>query len=156
MLFVSGVERLETAIAGLSAANLDLADKPGEWTIRQMVHHVAEDGDAWSMPLKKAIAISGAPIRFEGFPGNDVWATAMAYDKRDIANSVALLKAHQYVMVELARHFIKTWDSRYIVIVDEQGKEVQKVTVGQIIHMVTEHLLEHVVAIEGIKQKYGI
>lgn len=155
-LFLSGADRLETALAGLSAANLDLTDKPSEWTIRQMVHHVADDGDAWSMPLKKAIAISGAPIRFEGFPGNEAWATAMDFDKRDIAHSVALLKAHRQVMAELARHFIAGWDSRYIVIVDEQGQEVQKVTLGQIINMVTEHLLEHVEAIESIKRKHGI
>ncbi|MFC1996566.1 DinB family protein [Chloroflexota bacterium] len=111
-LFLSGAERLETILASLSAASLDLAAKPGEWTIRQMVHHLADDGDALSMPLKKAIAISGALIRFEGFPGNDVWANAMAFDKRDIANSVALIKAHRQVMAELARYFIDDWDSR--------------------------------------------
>jgi hypothetical protein len=155
-LFLSGAERLETTLAILSAASLDLAAKPGEWTIRQMVHHVADDGDAWSMPLKKAIAISGALIRFEDFPGNDVWANAMAFDKRDIANSVALIKAHRQVMAELARYFIDAWDSQYIVIVDEQGKEVQKVTIGQIVNMVTEHLLEHVDAIEDVKRKHGI
>ena len=155
-LFLSGAERLERALASLSTASLDLAAKPGEWTIRQMVHHVADDGDAWSMPLKKAIATSGALIRFEGFPGNDVWAKAMAFDKRDIANSVTLIKAHRQVMAELARYFIDAWDSRYIVIADEQGQEVQKVTVGQIVNMVTEHLLEHVEAIEDIKRKHGI
>ena len=155
-LFLSGAERLETALAGLSAVDLDLTDKPGEWTIRQMVHHVADDGDAWSMPLKKAIATSGALIRFEGFPGNDAWATAMAFDKRDITHSLALIKAHRQVMAELAGYFIDAWDSRYIVIVDGQGQEVQKVTVGQIVNMVTEHLFEHVEAIEDIKRKHGI
>jgi hypothetical protein len=154
--YMEGVERLENAIAGLSAANLDIADKPGEWTIRQMVHHVADDGDAWSMPLKKAIAISGAPIRLEGFPGNDAWATAMDFDKREIVNSMALIKAHQQVMDELARYFITFWDSRYIAILDERGQEVQRVTVGQIIGMVTEHMIEHVTAIENIKQRHGI
>lgn len=156
VLFLSGAERLEAVLAGLSPASLDLAAKPDEWTIRQIVHHVADDGDAWSMPLKKAIAIPGAPIRFEGFPGNDVWANAMAFDKRDIAGSVALIKAHRQVMAELARYFIDAWDSRYIVIVDEQGQEVQKVTMGQIVNMVTEHLLEHVDAIEDVKRTHGI
>jgi len=155
-LFLSGAERLERTLASLGTASLDLAASPGEWTIRQMVHHVADDGDAWSMPLKKAIATSGALIRFEGFPGNDAWANAMAFDKRDIANSVALIKAHRQVMAELAHYFVDAWDSRYIVIVDEQGQEVQKVTVGQIVNMVTEHLLEHVDAIEDIKRKHGI
>jgi len=155
-LFLSGAERLETAVAGLTESSLDLACTPGEWTIRQMVHHVADDGDVWSMPLKKAIATCGAPIRFEGFPGNEAWAEAMAFNKRSIAASLDLIKAHRQVMAELARYFIDDWDSRYVVIVDEQGQEVQEVTLGQIIGMVTEHFLEHVAAIESIKQKYGL
>jgi len=155
-LFLSSAERLETAVADLTETSLDLANSPGEWTIRQMVHHVADDGDAWSMPLKKAIATCGVPIRFEGFPGNEAWAEAMAFDKRDIAASLGLIKAHRQVMAELACYFIDDWDGRYVVIVDEHGREVQEVTLGQIIGMVTEHLMEHVAAIEGIKQKYGL
>ena len=155
-LFLSGAQRLESAVAGLSSASLDWADQPGDWTIRQIVHHVAEDGDAWSMPLKKAIATPGAPIRFEGFPGNDAWADAMAFDQRDIANSLALIKTHRQVMAELARYFSDAWDRGYIVIVDEKGQEVQKFSVGQIVNMVSEHLLEHLEAIEDIKRKHGI
>ena len=155
-LFLSGAERLEAAVEGLTEANLDLSNAPGEWTIRQMVHHVADDGDAWSMPLKKAIATPGAPIRFEGFPGNDAWAEAMAFDRRGIEASIGLIKAHRQVMTELARYFIDGWDSRCVVIVDEHGKEVQAVTLGQIISMVAEHLIDHVVAIEGMKKRCGL
>ncbi len=154
--FLAGAERLQTALEGLTEANLDLSNAPGEWTIRQMVHHVADDGDAWSMPLKKAIVTPGAPIRFEGFPGNDAWAAAMAFDKRGIAASLGLIEAHRQVMAELARYFIDGWDSRCVVIVDEHGKEVQAVTLGQIIGMVGEHLMEHVAAIEGVKKRHGV
>jgi hypothetical protein len=152
-LFLSGAERLEAALEGLTEASLDLSNAPDEWTIRQMIHHVADDGDAWSMPLKKAIATPGAPIRFEGFPGNDAWAEAMAFDRRGIEASLGLIKAHRRVMAELARYFMDGWDSRCVVIVDEHGKEVQAVTLGQIISMVAEHLIDHVAAIETIKKR---
>jgi hypothetical protein len=155
-LFLSGTERLEAAVEGLTEASLDLSNAPGEWTIRQMVHHVADDGDAWSMPLKKAIATSGAPIRFEGFPGNDAWAEAMAFDRRGIQASLGLIKAHRRVMAELACYFMDGWDSQCVVIVDEPGKEVQAVTLGQIISMVAEHLIDHVTAIECIKKRNGL
>ena len=155
-LFLSGAERLEAAVEGLTEASLDLSNAPGEWTIRQMVHHVADDGDAWSMPLKKAIAISGAPIRFEGFPGNDAWAEAMAFDRRGIQASLGLIKAHRQVMAELVRYFIDGWDSRYVVIVDEHGNAVQEVTLGQVISMVAEHLADHVTVIEAIKKRHGL
>ena len=121
-----------------------------------MVHHVADDGDAWSLPLKKAIAIPGAPIRLDGFPGNDVWAEGMAFDKREIDNSLALIKAHRGVMAELTGYFMDAWDSRYVMILDSEGREVQKVTVGQIVNMLSEHLFGHVEAIEDIKRIHGI
>ena len=73
-LFTSGADDLEQAIQGLSETELDYAGTPDGWTIRQIVHHIADDGDAWSMNFKKALATPGAPIRFEGFPGNDAWA----------------------------------------------------------------------------------
>jgi acetyl-CoA carboxylase alpha subunit len=40
-------------------------------------------------------------------------------------------------------------------IVDEKGQEAQKFTVGQIVNMLTEHLLEHLEAIENIKRKHA-
>ena len=76
-LFASGADNLELAIRDLSETELDFSGTTGGWTIRQIVHHIADDGDAWSMNFKKALATPGAPIRFEGFPGNDAWAEAL-------------------------------------------------------------------------------
>jgi len=154
--FILSADRLVQAVKDLSETELDLAHMTNGWTIRQVVHHVADDGDAWSMPLKKALATPGAPIRFEGFPGNEAWANALAFHKRPIQNSLALLKAHRQVMAELASYFVDVWDCRYVTIIDSAGKEVQKVTVGQIINMVTEHMLEHADMIETIKKENNL
>jgi hypothetical protein len=43
-----------------------------------------------------------------------------------------------------------------VVIVDEHGKEVQAVTLGQIISMVAEHMMDYVAAIEGVKKSHGL
>ncbi len=153
-LFTSGVSRLETAVAGLSETDLDWVSAPGEWSIRQIVHHVADDGDAWSMPFKKARATPGAPIRFEGFPGNEAWAEGLAFDKRPIVTAVALMRAHRRVMAELAEYFSGEWE-RCVSIVDSEGHIVQQIGAGQIIRMLAEHLNEHVSNIEALKQKQG-
>jgi hypothetical protein len=153
--FTSGADRLEKAITGLTEQELDNSCAPGEWTIRQMVHHVADDGDAWSMPFKKALVTPGARVRFEGFPGNDVWAAALAFDTRPIQASVALVKAHRQHLKELAEHFSNAWEQS-VMIVDDQGRDVQAVSVEQILIMIDGHLTEHVTAIETIKQQHAI
>ena len=153
--FVLGADRFEQAVLPLSESELDYACAPGEWTIRQMIHHVADDGDAWSMPMKKALATPGARVRFEGFPGNDPWAAALAFDNRPIQASLVLIKAHRRHMKDLAEHFADAWE-RSVMIVDDQGRDVQAVSVEQIIRMIDGHLTEHLASIDAIKRQHGL
>jgi len=53
--FAGGPDRLEAAIAGLSAADLDLALSSDRWSIRQIVHHIADGDDLWKEFVKRAI-----------------------------------------------------------------------------------------------------
>lgn len=154
-LFGSGADSLERAVADLPENELDASCEPGGWTIRQIVHHVADDGDAWSMPFKKALATPGAPIRFEGFPGNEPWADALAFDKRLVETAIKLLKTHRQLMHELAEYFPDAWE-RCVAIVDGQGQEVMQVSVEQIMRMLSEHLAEHLKTIDAIKQRRGL
>ncbi len=154
-LFTSGAKQLEIAVTGLSEKALDHSRTPGEWTIRQIVHHVADDGDVWSMIFKKALATPGAPVRFEGFPGNEAWADALAFDQRPIQTSLALIKLHRKLIHELAAYFPEAWDQT-VRIIDSQGQDIQKVSAEQIIQMISEHMNEHVSTIEAIKQQYGL
>jgi hypothetical protein len=154
-LFVSGADRLEKAVSGLSEDELDYSPAPGEWTIREIVHHVAEDGDVWSMQIKRALVAPGTRIhRAEGFPGNEAWANALAYRDRPIWASMSLLKAHRTVIVELSVRFADAWE-RNLVFVDSRGQE-RSLTAGAIIKMVGEHLIEHVDTIEAIKQRFQL
>jgi hypothetical protein len=128
---------------------------PGEWTIRQIVHHLADDGDVWCMVLKKAIATPGVPIRFEGFPGNEVWAAALAFDKRSVEPVLALLKAHREMMTSLLTYFPEAWE-RCVSICDDQGRKVQDVSVGLMTRFLGEHVDGHIAVIQAIKHKYGL
>lgn len=150
--FLATADRLVTAVANLSETELDLTAESDGWSIRQMVHHVADDGDAWCLPLKKAIATPGAPLRFEGFPGNDAWAAGLAFDKRGVGPALQLIRAHRQVMADLARYFAADWDACYVTVVDANGQALQKLTLEQILRMIAEHLQEHVEAIEAVLQ----
>jgi hypothetical protein len=154
-LFVSGAYKLDKLVSSLTEEQLDKSIAPGEWTIRQIIHHVAEDGEAWSMAIKKAIAIPGALVSFGEFPGNEPWANALAFDKRPIRAAIALLKSHRHVIAELAISFPDAWENCVTVTVPD-NKEPDKVSIGQIIRMLGEHLAEHIATIEAIRKKHGI
>jgi hypothetical protein len=153
--FACGADRLEEAIAGITENNLDRSSAPGEWTIRQIVHHLADDGDSWSLIFKKAIATPGASIRFEGFPGNEAWANALAFDKRSISTDMSLIRCHRRAISELAEHFCGSWE-QHVLIVDSLGKEVHRVNALQIMLMLSEHLDQHIATIETIRRQHGI
>lgn len=153
-LLISGAEKLKMAVAGLSETDLDHSVGPGEWTIRQLVHHVADDGDAWCMHFKKALATPGVPIRFEGFPGNESWAKVLAFDKRPIQPALALVMAHRQLIKELAEYFPGAWE-QHVTIVDSQGQALQDVSAQQMLQMLNEHLVEHLATIHVIRRQIG-
>ena len=82
--FLSSGEQLVAAVKDLPEAALDYSTAPGEWTIRQIVHHVSDDADLFSFGLKKAIAKPGSALRFEDFPGHECWFTALNFACRPI------------------------------------------------------------------------
>ena len=53
---------LRAAVAGLDAAQLDTPYRDGGWTVRQLVHHVADSHMNAYVRVKKAITEPGAPI----------------------------------------------------------------------------------------------
>jgi uncharacterized damage-inducible protein DinB len=146
-LFISSAETLRTLVQDLSAAELDMPSEADGWTIRQIVHHVADDGDVWSLCIKKAIATPGAVVRFEGFPGNEAWAQAQDFDQREIGPALDLIGAHRRYLAELLRHFPNHWD-RGVKFANAEGETVGEMTVREMVKMLAEHMLEHVGAVE--------
>lgn len=152
----AGAAMLEATLQGLGEASLDLAEAPGEWSIRQIVHHLADDDDFWARPFKRAIATPGAPMRLETHPASLPWNEALAFECRPIAASLALIQAHRQVMAELARLCIDDWGSRYVVLVDRPGKPDKPLDLEWMIGILVEHLDEHLRTIEKIKKMNGL
>ena len=146
-LFISSAETLRTLVQELSAAELDIPSETDGWTIRQIVHHVADDCDVWSLCIKKAIATPGAIVRFEGFPGNEAWAQALDFDQREIGPALDLMGAHRCYLAELLRHFPNHWD-RGVKFANAEGETVGEMTVREMVKMLAEHMLEHVSTVE--------
>src|SRR5215470_5525894 len=48
-------KRLEAAVDALAEGDLDTERAPGEWTVRQLVHHIAEGDILWAGAIRAAL-----------------------------------------------------------------------------------------------------
>ena len=53
--FREGPNLLDRTLAGVSEADLDTPPSQGGWTIRQIVHHLADGDDLWKTFIKAAL-----------------------------------------------------------------------------------------------------
>jgi hypothetical protein len=147
--FLISAKRLKIALDGLPEEFCDHRLAENEWSIRQIVHHLADDLDVWSMCIKKALATPGAVVRFEGFPGNDAWAEALHFERRSIQPQLTIIMAHRKAVVEMVEHFADACD-RTMCIADAEGAIRATLSVTDILTMLTQHMNEHVSTIENI------
>ena len=72
-------ERLATAVGRLSQEEIDQTGGPGEWSIRQIVHHLGDGQTVWTVCMRVAIGTPGTAMQFPfiraTMPGPGVWLT---------------------------------------------------------------------------------
>lgn len=152
--FLAVANELVTIVGGLSEAELDLSQGLGQWSIRQIVHHLADDGDVWSICIKKAIATPGASVRFEGFPGNEAWADALRFGERGIASILPLIMAQRQYLKDLLRD-LDAWEGA-VKLVDAEGEVRGEISVREMVEMLTDHMATHVTTIRAICEAHGV
>jgi len=152
--YTKGGETVEATIAGLSEADLDLRRSPNEWSIRQIVHHLAESASLSLMSIKCALAQSGSTFVRPPYD-QERWAKEFGYEKRPIEPSLALIKAVHWNISQLLQHIPDGWD-HYVMVkfVGEEG-EGRKRTVGQWLNIQVTHTAEHCEEIRETRQIHG-
>jgi DinB superfamily len=155
--YEQGLAELDTALAGLSASELDLARTPDQWSIRFIVHHLAESESLFMGQFKTALAQSGATYIRNTY-NQETWPITLAYAERPIESSVALIKASRGHILQLL-HAIPDYWERYVLVnsADSEGHlgEARKSTVGHLLEVMARHLLEHCAEIREIRQLNG-
>jgi hypothetical protein len=155
-IYADGPDQLETAITGLSGVDLDLAESGDTWTIRQIVHHVADGDDLWKEFVKRAIGSPGGKFDLQWYWSlpQDEWVKSWAYARREIGPSLALFRASRVHIVQLLEHMPDAWE-RSLMVRSPNGKE-QEVTVAWVVKMQADHVLGHVEDIRRIRQAHGL
>jgi len=153
--YLQGPSVLESALVGLREADLDRLPADGGWTIRQIVHHIADGDDLWKTCIKVALANEQAEFTlawYAALPQRD-WADRWAYARRSLEPSLALLKASRAHIQQLLDQIPDGW-SRSIGVRNRDGG-IERVTVGFVVEMQAHHLEHHVNRILAIRKEGG-
>ncbi|MEW5991340.1 MAG: DinB family protein [Chloroflexota bacterium] len=93
----TGIADLEAALAAVTDIDLDRPQPAGEWTARQVVHHLADSESMAYIRLRRLIAEDDPVIHGYDEPE---WARRLHYD-RPIDASVAVVRAVRAASLQL-------------------------------------------------------
>ena len=149
-LYREGPDLLEKALADISEVDLDKSPKKGGWTIRQIVHHLADGDDIWKAGIKQALGNDKSEFSLDWYRmlSQDIWSERWGNAKRPVEESLALFKAIRAYVVQLIEHIPDGWNRT--VGFREPNGEIKIVSVGFIIEMQANHVLHHIQQIESI------
>jgi len=148
--YADGPRQLEAAIAGLSQDQLDTSESDDTWTIRQIVHHLADGDDIWKVFVKRAIGNTGGEFDLAWYweMPQDEWVESWRYASRAIEPSLALFRSNRAHIVQLLKCVPDAWE-RSIPIHWPNGKK-QNVSVGWVVEMQARHVTGHLEDIRKI------
>ena len=154
--YADGPDQLEAALAGLPEDGLDIAESDDAWTIRQIVHHVADGDDIWKVFIKRAIGNPGGRFDLQWYwdKPQDEWVQSWAYASRAIEPSLALFRANRGHIVQLLECSPAAWEQS-LVVRWPSGEEHQ-VSVAWVVEMQARHVPGHVDDIQRTRQVHGV
>jgi hypothetical protein len=139
--------RMREAVAHLTEAQLDLPYRPGGWTVRQLVHHVADSHMNAYIRLKLALTEDRPTIKPYD---QNLWA-ALSDMHLPVAISLSLLDGIHARWSALCHsltpeQFLRTFDH----------PEIGVVTLDTHLQMYAWHSRHHVAHVTAMRQRTGI
>lgn len=140
-------ENLRHAVSGLSEAQLDTPYRPGGWTVRQVVHHVADSH--LNSYTRFRLALTEEKPTIKTYNEAD-WAELADAKTAALELSLALLEALHARWVLLLRSFGEAEFARRIV-----HPELGEVNVEELLSQYEWHSRHHVAHINKLKEREG-
>jgi uncharacterized damage-inducible protein DinB len=153
--YADGPAQLEAAIEGLSEPDLDFAPAKGGWSIREIIHHIADGDDIWKSCIKMALGNEQAEFHLDWYwtIPQTKWSSNWAYAHRAVNTSLDLLKATRKHVLDLLSQRPDGWE-RSVEIRELDGK-ITRVSVGFVVEMQANHIVHHISRIQAIRQERG-
>lgn len=150
-----GPELLEAVVTALQDAHLDAVPSGGGWTIRQIVHHLADGDDIWKLAIKMAIGSDQNEFALAWYWSlpQQAWGDRWAYGRRSLDASLELLKASRRHILQLLEAVPEAWDRA--VVVRKRDGQMERVPVGSVVQMQADHVFHHIERIRAILVEVG-
>lgn len=139
---------LDEALSGLSEADMGLALAEEHWSIRQIVHHIADCDILFGEVMKVQLSSSGAVMERPREVGNERVTSEPEYRDRPVASSVALSRTFHEHILDIVK-YVPDAGEHYIA--ESNGRQH---TFSQMVHLIVSHTGEHLDEISKIRQKY--
>jgi hypothetical protein len=133
--YASGYTVVESALAGMSERELDIAEADGEWTPRLVIHHLA-DSEMWAaMRMRRLLAEDNPWIQ-----GYDqvAYVETLLYWERPIQSSLQAFRYARETTAELLRRLPAEAFER-----GGEHEETGRITVGSMLAYYAEHAHDH-------------
>jgi uncharacterized damage-inducible protein DinB len=98
--YLAGPEILRRSISGMSDEQIDAAPIAFKWSTREVVFHIADFDLIYADHMKRVIT-EHEPKLFDG--DRKLFATRLAYDKRDVDEEIRMIKAVRRHMGNILR-----------------------------------------------------
>ena len=134
--------KLKKLLTGVSPAKARKQPAPGKWSIAEIVAHLADTELVGGYRIRAILGAPGGPII--GFD-QDVWVTALHYDKRSLQKSLEQYRTLREANLALLRTLTpEQW--KHYGVHNERGEE----SVETMVRMFAGHDLNHFQQIERI------
>src|SRR5579859_7205860 len=134
---------IAAALDGLTEADLDLERAPNEWSIRQIIHHLALSTSLSLMSIETVLVNPGS-VFVRPPHDQEKWVEVLDYKHQPIGTSLALIKAVQAHLTPLLLHAPNSWDHSIVRKFSGATEDEGRIsTLSEMITIQIEHTAAH-------------
>ncbi len=139
---------LQAELAGIDEATLRRPEKPGKWSIMQVVQHLADSELVFRYRMRMILAYPTPEI--QGYD-QDLWATGLKYNEMDLNEALEQIRMLRSANLKMLRKLNEKEMERYG-IHSERGPE----SIRKMLQMTAAHDILHLNQIRRIKKAHGL
>ena len=144
--FRRGAELLAVAITGAAGSEVDFAPQPGQWSIRQIVAHLADAEIVATMRLRQILAEDDPKLQAWD---QNAWATKLDYARRKPSQSLETFRRIRGENYELIKDLPESAFDR-AGIHSDRGR----MTLRQLVQLIAEHAENHAAQLRARRAEF--